>query len=98
MTDRQTGRLLGIDLGMVRTGFAVSDPGGLLASPVGTVTERDLERLGRSHRPYGGGTEDRPSRIGLSAEYGRYAGGQCPPCGRICRFAASQGTRSDFLG
>lgn len=45
MTDRQTGRLLGIDLGMVRTGFAVSDPGGLLASPVGTVTERDLERL-----------------------------------------------------
>ena len=45
MTDRQPGRYLGIDLGTVRTGFAVSDPGGLLASPVGTVTERDLERL-----------------------------------------------------
>lgn len=43
--DRQPGRYLGIDLGTVRTGFAVSDPGGLLASPVGTVTERDLERL-----------------------------------------------------
>ncbi len=45
MMDRQPGRYLGIDLGTVRTGFAVSDPGGLLASPVGTVTERDLERL-----------------------------------------------------
>lgn len=38
-------RVLGIDLGMVRTGVAVSDPSGMLASPVGTVTERDEARL-----------------------------------------------------
>ena len=29
----------------MRTGFAVSDPGGFLASPIETVTERDLTRL-----------------------------------------------------
>lgn len=40
-----TGKILGVDLGTVRTGIAVSDPSGLLAAPVGTVTQRDLERL-----------------------------------------------------
>lgn len=38
-------RILAVDLGMVRTGLAVSDPSELLASPVGTITERDLARL-----------------------------------------------------
>lgn len=38
-------RILAVDLGMVRTGLAISDPSELLASPVGTVTERDLTRL-----------------------------------------------------
>ena len=45
MKDKADERLLGIDLGTVRTGFAVSDPGGFLASPIETVTERDLTRL-----------------------------------------------------
>ena len=45
MAETENGRLLGIDLGTVRTGFAVSDPGGFLASPMGTVTERDLVHL-----------------------------------------------------
>ena len=45
MKDKANERLLGIDLGTVRTGFAVSDPGGFLASPIETVTERDLTRL-----------------------------------------------------
>ena len=40
-----TGKILGVELGTVRTGIAVSDPSGLLAAPVGTVTQRDLERL-----------------------------------------------------
>ncbi|HJD23715.1 MAG TPA: Holliday junction resolvase RuvX [Firmicutes bacterium] len=39
------GKILGVDLGTVRTGIAISDPSGLLAAPVGTVTQRDLERL-----------------------------------------------------
>ena len=39
------GKILGVDLGTVRTGLAVSDPSGLLASPVGTVTQRDPDRL-----------------------------------------------------
>lgn len=45
MADTENKRLLGIDLGTVRTGFAVSDPGGRLSSPLETVTERDLVRL-----------------------------------------------------
>lgn len=38
-------KILGVDLGLVRTGLAVSDSGGLLASPVETITERDAGRL-----------------------------------------------------
>ena len=38
-------RILAVDLGLVRTGLAVSDPTGFLASPVATVTERHMERL-----------------------------------------------------
>ncbi len=38
-------KILGVDLGTVRTGLAVSDLSGLLASPVGTLTQRDLDRL-----------------------------------------------------
>ena len=38
-------RILGVDFGLARTGLAVCDPTGMLASPVGTVHERDEERL-----------------------------------------------------
>ncbi len=38
-------KILGVDLGLVRTGLAVSDAGGFLASPVETITERDAGRL-----------------------------------------------------
>ena len=38
-------RILAVDLGLARTGVAVSDPGEMLASPVGTVEERDLTVL-----------------------------------------------------
>ena len=38
-------KILGVDLGTVRTGLAVSDFSGLLASPVATLTQRDLDRL-----------------------------------------------------
>ena len=34
-----------MDLGLVRTGLAVSDPSGFLASPVATITERSADRL-----------------------------------------------------
>lgn len=44
------GRRLGIDVGDVRVGVALSDPGGILASPLATLerdrrTDGDLERL-----------------------------------------------------
>ena len=38
-------RILAVDLGLVRTGLAVSDESGMLASPVCTLTERDAGRL-----------------------------------------------------
>ena len=38
-------RILAVDLGLVRTGLAVSDPTGFLASPVETITERSAEKL-----------------------------------------------------
>lgn len=38
-------RILAVDLGLVRTGLAVSDATESLASPVGTVTQRDVGRL-----------------------------------------------------
>lgn len=40
-------KILAVDLGLARTGIAVSDPRELLASPVGTIEERDLGRLAR---------------------------------------------------
>ena len=36
---------MAIDLGLARTGVAICDPGEMLASPVGTVQERDLDAL-----------------------------------------------------
>ena len=38
-------KILAVDLGMVRTGLAISDVTEFLASPIGTVTERHLDRL-----------------------------------------------------
>jgi putative Holliday junction resolvase len=38
-------RILGVDLGDARTGLALSDPTGFLASAVGTVREHALERV-----------------------------------------------------
>ncbi len=38
-------KIMAVDLGLVRTGLAISDPREMLASPIGTVEERDLERL-----------------------------------------------------
>lgn len=38
-------KIMAIDLGLARTGVAISDPRELLASPVGTIAERDLDRL-----------------------------------------------------
>ncbi len=37
--------ILAVDLGKARTGLAVCDPGEVLASPYGVVTEADPERL-----------------------------------------------------
>ncbi|MBQ9861730.1 MAG: Holliday junction resolvase RuvX [Clostridia bacterium] len=38
-------KIMAVDLGLVRTGLAISDELELLASPIGTVTERDLDVL-----------------------------------------------------
>lgn len=40
-------RVLGIDLGGTRTGLALSDPLGLICSPLGTIVERDAGALTR---------------------------------------------------
>ena len=38
-------KILAVDLGLKRTGVAVSDPREMLASPIGTIEEWDLARL-----------------------------------------------------
>lgn len=38
-------KIMAIDLGAVRTGIAISDESGFLAMPVGTVTQRNKDRL-----------------------------------------------------
>ena len=38
-------RILAVDLGLARTGLAVSDPGGKIATPVGTIAERHMDAL-----------------------------------------------------
>ena len=38
-------KIMAVDLGLVRTGLAISDELELLASPIGTVTERNLNVL-----------------------------------------------------
>ena len=38
-------RILAVDLGLVRTGLAISDEMEMLASPIGTVTERNVDVL-----------------------------------------------------
>ena len=40
-------RILGVDLGSARTGVAVSDDGGLLATPVDVIREKSLDRTAR---------------------------------------------------
>lgn len=48
------GRRLGVDVGTVRIGVALSDPAGMLASPLETVARdgRDMARLGDLVRQY----------------------------------------------
>lgn len=38
-------KILAVDLGTVRTGLAISDPTELIASPVGTITQRNTDML-----------------------------------------------------
>lgn len=38
-------KIMAVDLGLARTGLAISDPSETLASPVGTIPERNEERL-----------------------------------------------------
>ncbi len=38
-------KIMAVDLGLVRTGLAISDELEMLASPIGTITERDLNML-----------------------------------------------------
>lgn len=37
--------ILAVDLGKARTGIAICDKGEMLASPIGTITDRNLERV-----------------------------------------------------
>ena len=38
-------RIMAVDLGLVRTGIAICDPREILASPVGTITEGNPEKV-----------------------------------------------------
>ena len=38
-------KILAVDLGLARTGLAISDPTGFLASPIGTVAEKRMDVL-----------------------------------------------------
>ncbi len=38
-------RIMAVDLGLVRTGLAICDPGEMLATPVGTITEGNPEKV-----------------------------------------------------
>lgn len=38
-------RILAVDLGLARTGIAISDESGFLASPIGTIAEKNLSVL-----------------------------------------------------
>ena len=38
-------KILAVDLGRVRTGLAISDPTGFIATPAGTITQRDINKL-----------------------------------------------------
>lgn len=52
-------KIMAVDLGLVRTGLAMSDELELLASPIGTVTERDLnvlaEKISATAKEHGAG-------------------------------------------
>lgn len=52
-------KIMAVDLGLVRTGLAISDELELLASPIGTVTERDLnvlaEKIAAAAKEHGAG-------------------------------------------
>lgn len=38
-------KVMAVDLGAVRTGLAISDETGFLATPIGTITQRDRQQL-----------------------------------------------------
>jgi putative Holliday junction resolvase len=38
-------KILAVDLGRVRTGVAVSDPTGFIATPIGTITQKNIDKL-----------------------------------------------------
>lgn len=52
-------RIMAVDLGLARTGLAISDEGERLAAPIGTVAERDsarlLERVAQQAQQHGAG-------------------------------------------
>lgn len=81
--DPGRGRRLGIDVGSVRIGVAVSDPDGILATPVETVPRDD--RAGRSRR----GTRPGNSRAGAAERGAGKPSAPAPAAGTdITRIAA----------
>jgi putative Holliday junction resolvase len=85
------GRILGIDFGERRTGVALSDPTGFLASPFDTITRRPgkrpplkaLEEIGRAH-------EVVRIVVGLPLDLG---GRETPWCAQVRKAADELGRR-----
>ncbi len=78
-------RVLAIDYGMSRTGIAVSDPTGIIASPYKVIPSRNYEKLLEGIGEVF--TEVSPEKV-LLGYPGRTDGGKSEMCERIERFRA----------
>ena len=78
-------KIMAIDYGDARTGFAISDRSEFLASPIGTVPERNAERLAdkaaQTAAEYGAGE----IIVGLPINMNGTEGPRAEKCRAFCR-------------
>lgn len=85
-------RCLGVDLGDARTGLSLSDPNGVVCSPLEVIKERDRDRL--LQRIVEAATESGAGKIvvGLPRPLG---GGTNPQADKVLEFVAALADSSD---
>ena len=69
--------ILSVDYGDVRTGIAVCDKFGMLASPVKVIVERDSGALADEITEIATEKKAEKNSIGASEKYGRFRGLSC---------------------